>query len=114
MAGNGTKATSSGIFGAAGFASAFGVAACCAIPMGLSAIGVGTSWLIPIVRLAEPHRQALTALALGSIVLSVVLVAVAARTCQPGDICARRGFRFTIYGMAVISAALLAVGYIYR
>ena len=113
MAGSGAKAAASGAFAATGFGSAFALASCCALPMGLAAIGLGSSWLVPLVMATEPHSTLLWGVALASIAFSVLLVALSARTCAPGDLCARRWFRFTIYGMAGLSVVLLIVGYIY-
>jgi mercuric ion transport protein len=107
------KPAGAGLFAAAGFASALALAACCALPIGLAAIGLGSAWLNPIVRAAKPHGTLLDIVAIVSIAASVGLVTVAARTCAPGDLCARRGFRFSICGVALISLILLVAGRIY-
>jgi hypothetical protein len=82
--------------------------------MGLSVIGLGASWLIPLVSVGTRYGGPLAIVAAVSIILSVVWVLVAARTCAPGDLCARRRFRLTIFGAALVSAALLAASYIYE
>jgi hypothetical protein len=82
--------------------------------MGLSAIGLGASWLMPIVSVGTAYGGPLAIIASVSILLSVGLVPQAAKTCAPGDPCARGGFRLTTYGVALISAALLLTSYIYE
>ena len=97
-----------------GFASAFALASCCALPMGLAAIGLGSSWLVPLVMATDPYSTPLRVVALACIVLGVVPVIRAARTCAPGDLCARRGFRFSIYAVAVVNAVLLGLSFLYE
>ena len=113
MAGDGTRAAASGALAATGFGSALALASCCVFPMCLAALGLGSSWLAPIATATEPYSSVLWAVALLSLPLSVLSVAVAARTCAPGGICARRGFRFTIYGLAAVSAVPLIVRYFF-
>jgi mercuric ion transport protein len=107
------KSAGAGLFAATGLGSAFALASCCAIPFGLAAIGIGSSWLVPLVRATDPLRTALWAVAALSIALSVAFVWHAARNCAPGELCARRGFRLSIYGAALLSLGLLAAGYFY-
>src|SRR5262245_60664724 len=42
-----------------GLAAAFGVASCCAIPLLLASVGVGSAWLVAVASFAAPHRIAL-------------------------------------------------------
>src|SRR5947207_5996434 len=47
------------LLAAGGLAAAFGVASCCALPMLLGSLGVGSAWLIAVAWVAAPHRLAL-------------------------------------------------------
>ena len=113
MARDGTKAATSGVLAATGLGSALALASCCVFPMCLAALGLGSSWLVPVAKATEPHSGVFWAAALLSIPLSVLSVAVASRTCTPGGICARRGFRLTIYGLAALSLVPLIVRYFF-
>ena len=42
-----------------GLAAAFGAAACCALPLLLAGVGLGSAWLIGVAAIAAPHRIAL-------------------------------------------------------
>ena len=39
-----------------GIGAAFGVAACCALPIMLATAGIGTAWLAGIASVTAPHR----------------------------------------------------------
>jgi len=51
--------TSALILAAGGFAAAFGAASCCALPLLLGSLGVGSAWLVAVAWVAAPHRLAL-------------------------------------------------------
>ena len=52
-----------------------GLAACCALPMALASLGVGTAWLVSIALFAAFHRPAFLAVAaLGLLGGAVILV----------------------------------------
>ncbi|HKS89014.1 MAG TPA: mercuric reductase [Stellaceae bacterium] len=42
-----------------GLAAAFGAAACCALPVLLAGVGLGSTWLIGVAAIAAPHRLSL-------------------------------------------------------
>src|SRR6266545_6098146 len=46
-----------------GFAAAFGAAACCALPVLLGSVGLGSAWLAAVAWVAAPYRIALLAIA---------------------------------------------------
>ena len=98
-----------------GIAAAFGLAACCAIPFLLASAGLGISaaWLAPVVSASQPHATILTAFSLAALVGSVAIVWRAPRHCQPGSICARPAFRWTVTGAALIGSILLLLSMIY-
>jgi len=58
---SGTGAT---LFAATGFAAAFGAASCCALPVLLGSLGLGSAWLVSLAFLAGPYRPVLLAAAI--------------------------------------------------
>jgi mercuric ion transport protein len=54
-----TKETGALLLAIGGLAAAFGAASCCAIPMLLGSLGLGSAWLAGIAIIAAPHRIAL-------------------------------------------------------
>jgi len=51
------------LLAAGGVAAAFGAASCCALPLLLSSLGLGSAWLAAVARFAAPHRLALLGVA---------------------------------------------------
>ena len=110
---DGAKASGAVALAAGGIASAFALAACCAIPFFLASVGFGTAWLAPLVSVSQPHATALTLASLIALIGSVVLVWRASTTCAPGSICARPVFRCTVTGVAGIGFILLILSKVY-
>src|SRR5260370_29576708 len=52
------------LLAAGGFAAAFGAASCCALPLLLGSLGLGSAWLLALAWIAAPHRIALLAIAI--------------------------------------------------
>ena len=104
------------LFTLGGLAAAFGVAACCALPLLLTAIGVSTAWLSGVALLAAPHRGVLLAIGGGCLAGGAVLLwrqQRTAATCGPGGICTPPARRvLTLVGL-LVGAALLWGGYAY-
>ena len=81
---SGTGAT---LFAATGFAAAFGAASCCALPVLLGSLGLGSAWLASLALLAGPSRLVLLAVAVvclvsgGGLLLRHRRIALA---CAPG------------------------------
>lgn len=99
-----------------GIAAAFGVAACCALPILLASAGLGAAWLGGIAIVAVPYRTPL--LAVGSMCLlagAVLLVRqqVAASRCGPEGICTPAAMRIITLTALLIGAVLLWLGYRY-
>ena len=92
-------------------AAAFAAAACCGLPVLLAGAGLAAPWLIPIAAVAAPYRMALTLLALAAIGFSLVLVLRKPRTCAPGALCIRPGFRIGVVAAALVAAALLLIAW---
>jgi mercuric ion transport protein len=94
------------IFTVAGIAAAFGLAACCALPLALASLGVGTTWLVGIALFAAFHRPEFL------IVAAVGLLGGAALTVLYRDRIPALG-RWMIAVGLLIGAVLLYYGYIY-
>ena len=97
-----------------GIAAAFGLAACCAIPLLLAGLGIGAAgWLAPIVSATQPYSTLLTIFSLFALIASVVIVWRAPRHCQPSSLCARPAFRWAVTCAAAFGAILLLLSKIY-
>lgn len=110
---DGAKSTGAIALVTGGIASAFALAACCAIPFLLAGVGLGSAWLAPVVAASQPHAGILTVFSLGALAGSVALVWRASGRCEPGSLCARPAFRWSVTGAAVIGAILLLLSKIY-
>ncbi len=99
-----------------GLAAAFGVAACCALPLLLIRLGVGTAWLGGIASLAAPNRTLLlvfAALALAAAAILLWRQQRHAATCGPNGVCTPPAARvLTLVGL-IIGVVLLVAGYFY-
>lgn len=110
---DGIKSTGAVALVTGGIATAFALAACCAIPFLLAGIGLSASWLAPIVTATQPYATLLTIVSLVALAASVAIVWWAPKHCRPGALCARPGFRWTITGAAAIGAILLILSKTY-
>lgn len=99
-----------------GIAAGFGVAACCALPMLLASVGIGSAWLAGIAMTTLPYRVPLLAIGalclLASAALLVRQQAVAA-CCAPDGTCTSLATRLITLAGLLIGAVLLWLGYIY-
>jgi mercuric ion transport protein len=98
-----------------GLAAAFGVASCCALPLLLTTLGLGTAWLGGIALLAAPHRSFLLAAAAVCLLGGAALLwwQRAAAVCGPSAACSRPAVRgLTIVGL-LLGLVLLTLGYAY-
>jgi len=73
-----TKETGALLLAIGGLAAAFGAASCCAIPMLLGSLGLGSAWLAGVAILAAPHRIALITAAVVCLVVRARRVRLAA------------------------------------
>ncbi len=99
-----------------GLAAAFGVAACCALPLVLISLGVGTAWLGGIASVATPNRTLFLVFATLALVGGAILLwrqqRHAAR-CGPNGVCTPPGVRvLTLVGL-IVGVVLLVAGYLY-
>lgn len=99
-----------------GIAAAFGAAACCALPLALASVGVGSAWLGSIAPIVGPYRTPLLVLA------SVLLFAAAirlvwqfrqARACPTDAACGSSTYRALTAAGIVIGVVLLAGAFLY-
>lgn len=103
-------ATSGGVF------AAFGAAACCALPMALASVGVGSAWLGSISPVVAPYRTPLLILASGLLLaaaLRLLWLFRQAHACPADEACGSPIHRaLTVMGIG-IGAALLAGAFLY-
>ena len=101
---------------AAGLAAAFGVAACCALPMLLISLGLSTAWLGEVASFAEPNRDlllVLAALALAGGAFFLWRQQRHAARCGPNGVCTPPVVRvLTLVGL-LVGVVLLIAGYLY-
>jgi len=87
------KQTGALLLALGGVAAAFGAASCCALPLLLGSLGLGSAWLVAVAWIAAPHRVALLTAALVCLIGGGVILAWHRRTvatCAPGTICGNR------------------------
>ena len=110
------KASATGLLTVAGLVAAFGVAACCALPLLLISLGLSTAWLGAVASFAEPNRDLLlvfAALALAGGAFSLWRQQRHAARCSPGGVCTPPAVRvLTVVGL-LVGVALLIAGYLY-
>ena len=99
-----------------GIFAAFGAAACCALPLMLASVGVGSAWLGSISPVVAPYRVPLLTLA-SALLLAATLRLLwqfrRARTCPADSACGSSTYRgLTAIGIA-IGAALLTGAFLY-
>jgi mercuric ion transport protein len=98
-----------------GLAAAFGVASCCALPMLLAGIGLGSAWLGTIAATSISHREILMGAAIVCLTGGVGFLWRQSRrgACVPGSICARPSVRFLTLAGLMAGFVLLYLGYRY-
>lgn len=104
------------LFTGAGIAAAFGLASCCALPMTLATMGLGTAWLSGVATLAAPYRAILVAVGALSLLGGAVLLwrqQRAAMTCGPDGACTPGYVRLATLVGLIIGTVLLWAGYTY-
>ena len=109
-------ASATGLLTVAGLAAAFGVAACCALPLLLISLGLSTAWLGGIASIAEPNRAlllVLAALALSGGAYFLWQQQRHAAKCGPNGVCTPPAVRvLTLVGL-LMGVVLLIAGYLY-
>ena len=90
----------------AGFAAAFGLASCCALPFYLAGLGIGAAWLGDIGIYADFHRPVFLGVALAGLIGGAVLLLWQRGSMKP------LAFWTTAVGW-MIGAGLLYLGLVY-
>ena len=110
------KAVATTLLTFAGLGAAFGLAACCALPLLMISLGLSTAWLGGIASVAAPNRallMAVAALTLGGGAVLLWRQQRHAATCGPNGVCTPPAVRvLTLVGL-IIGVALLIAGYLY-
>jgi mercuric ion transport protein len=99
---------------AAGLLAGLATASCCALPILLASLGLGSAWLFRLAVVAAPHRTALLIIGAAAIATAALLL-LRRRTqvCETGALCAKPGVQIiTSIGLA-IGVILLVAGYVY-
>ena len=96
-----------------GIGAAFALAACCALPILLTGVGLSVYWLAPVAEIGERFNVVLTVLAVFALGGAVVTVLRASKTCSPGDLCSRPIFRAGVIVLACIGVVLLVLSKTY-
>jgi len=108
------RGTGAVVLTAGGLLAGFAAAACCALPLLLGALGLGSAWLYGVAELAAPHRTALLTVGGAALVLGAVLWwRQRTDVCEPGAWCAKPAVRVLTFIGLVIGVALWVAGYIY-
>ena len=102
------------LLAAGGVTAAFGAASCCALPLLLGSLGLGSAWLVTVAWIAAPHRLALLALAVGCLAAGGVLLWRRRRiaACEAGA-CGSPVITTVVTCLLSLGAVLVALGWIY-
>jgi mercuric ion transport protein len=96
-----------------GLGAAFGAASCCALPLILGSLSMGTAWLGALADLAAPYRLLLVVVAAACIATAMLLLWRGQAACAAAGDCGRPVVRrFTALGLAA-AAILGALGLLY-
>ena len=102
---------------AGGLVSAFGAASCCALPLLLGSLGLGSAWLASLALLAGPHRPELLVAAVISLIGGggvLLWRRRAAAACAPGAPCGRPVLTAALVtGALSIGAVLTVLGFVF-
>ena len=100
---------------AGGLAAAFGAASCCALPLLLGSVGLGSGWLVTVAWIAAPHRIALLIAAVMFLVGGVGVFVWRRRVaaCAPGAACGRPAITVLLTGNLLVGGVLVVLGFMY-
>lgn len=116
--GNGVTASARGavMLTIGGITAAFGVAACCALPILLASLGISAAWLGGVASITAPYRYLLLWLSVLSLAGSAILLFRMQRTafaCGPDGVCPPRWLHVLLLLGLLGGATLLWLGYSY-
>lgn len=110
------KASATALLTVAGLAAAFGLAACCALPLLLISLGLSTAWLGGIASIAAPNRALLLVVAALALAGGAILLWRQQRhaaKCGLNELCTPPAVRLlTLVGL-IVGVVLLIAGYLY-
>jgi mercuric ion transport protein len=104
------------LLAAGGLAAAFGAASCCALPLLLGSVGVGSAWLVALAWVAAPHRIALVGVSAVCLIGDTgLLVRRRYRTarCTAGKACGSPAVTVVAAAVLCLGAVLAVLGYVY-
>jgi mercuric ion transport protein len=104
------------LLAAGGLAAAFGAASCCALPLLLGSLGLGSAWLVTVAWFAAPHRLALLAVAIICLAsASGVLLwrRRRAAACAPGAACVSPVITAVVTWVLSLGAVLVVLGFMF-
>ena len=103
------------LLAAGGVAAAFGAASCCALPLLLGTLGLGSAWFVTVASVAVPHRLALLAVATGCLAAGGVLQWRRRRTaaCETGACGSPVMITSVVTCLLSLGAVLVALGWIF-
>lgn len=110
------KGSPAALLTVAGLGAAFGLAACCALPLLLISLGISTAWMGGVASLAAPHRTLLlvfAALTLGGGAIILWRQQRHAASCGPNGVCTPPAVRFLTLAGLIVGVVLLIAGYLY-
>lgn len=111
-----TKLGGAVVLTVSGIGAAFGVAACCALPILLATAGIGTAWLAGIASIAAPYREIWIVISALSLLISAVLLWRAHQNAVRCGGVAASSLRWLRIALAVglaVGVTLLAAGIFY-
>ena len=110
-----TKETGALLLAIGGLAAAFGAASCCAIPMLLGSLGLGSARLAGVAIVAAPHRIALITATVVCLVGAGAVLAWYRRalTCAPDTVCGNPAITPLIIRLLSLDATLAIAGYLF-
>jgi mercuric ion transport protein len=111
-----TRDTGALLLAAGGLTAAFGAASCCALPVLLGSLGLGSAWLITLAWVAAPHRIALLAIAIVCLASGGGALLWRHRrmaACAPGAACGRPAITALVTGFLSLGAVLVVLGFLY-
>lgn len=100
-----------GLVTGGGILASFGAAACCALPLGLASVGLGTAWLGSVSPVVAPFRTPLLVIAAALLLTGTARLAWQSRlvhACPTDAVCSSPTFRAITAAGLMIGTALLA------
>jgi mercuric ion transport protein len=104
------------LLAAGGLTAAFGAASCCALPLLLGSLGLGSAWLVTVAWFAAPHRLALLAIAVICLASAGGVLLWRRRrvaACTPGAACGSPMITAFVTGVLSLGAVLVVLGFMF-